>query len=59
MHLDIIRGENGEVSLEKRSAVESSKVAKANALASNDKWLILGGLTPEGKGVVEVWSIRE
>jgi hypothetical protein len=54
--MELIRGEGGQVSLEKRHVVENLTLTKANALVCNGKWLALGGFNSEGKGVVEMWS---
>lgn len=32
------------------------EVAKVNAIAVNDRWLVVGGLTRDGKGVLEIWD---
>jgi hypothetical protein len=56
-HLELVVGEEGVASLEKRRVTHSVRLSKVNALASNGKWLAIGGFNAEGKGVAEIWAI--
>ncbi|KAJ3492120.1 hypothetical protein NLI96_g201 [Meripilus lineatus] len=35
---------------------EVKEIAKVNALSLNDTWMVVGGLTKEGKGLFEIWD---
>ncbi|KAG6810284.1 hypothetical protein H0H92_012582 [Tricholoma furcatifolium] len=46
----------GRVSVDKVWQLETQSVKKVNALAVDEKRVVVGGLTADGKGVVEIWK---
>lgn len=36
--------------------MNTKMVSKVNAMVVNERWIIIGGLCKEGKGVIEVWD---
>ena len=46
----------GDIKLDKKWQKKTGKVEKVNALVVDDKRMIIGGLTSNGKGIFEVWK---
>jgi hypothetical protein len=41
---------------EQEWSMNTKTVSKVNAMVVNERWIIIGGLCKEGKGVIEVWN---
>lgn len=48
--------DEGSVTLDKIWEQETQDVKKVNALVVDEKRVVVGGLTAEGKGVIEIWK---
>lgn len=48
--------DEGSVTLFKIWEQETQSVKKVNALVVDEKRVVVGGLTAEGKGVIEIWK---
>ena len=48
--------DEGSVLLDKIWQQETQSIKKVNALVVDDKRVVVGGLTAEGKGVIEIWK---
>ncbi|TCD62178.1 hypothetical protein EIP91_007262 [Steccherinum ochraceum] len=52
----VVYGDDGVVQLETKWSSQTRDVEKVNSLAVSTKWLVIAGLSKDGKGVAEVWS---
>jgi hypothetical protein len=55
---ELKRSEDGALTLEKVWTKDvSGIIAKVNALVGNENYVIVGGITQDGKGVTQVYSL--
>jgi hypothetical protein len=43
--------------LDARWLAVAIEVAKVNAMSASSEWLMIGGFSQDGKGVVQVWKL--